>query len=296
MKYVDLSNMTGLHEIQDFQTQFFTLLESFGHFSESGNDFSYPSWREDPDFLLRMVRQGYGESNEKKTIQDGDGLRQLKKKAGRAYHRAGKYRLYREMISSEYTRAYGLFRYLFLKTGEHLQLMGRIHQKEDVFLLGLEELDHLMEQGDVNLVKALEEKVRLRKQEMEDLQDIALPSVIYGEKPPPLARPEEQTMQGIPVSPGFFEGEIIVVRGYKDFEKRVDGAILVIPFSDVGWTPILTRASAIVSESGGMLSHASIIAREFSIPAIASVDHACRLKDGQRARLDGFNGVLILEN
>jgi pyruvate,water dikinase len=88
----------------------------------------------------------------------------------------------------------------------------------------------------------------------------------------------------------------VVVRGYEDFEKKVEGRILVIPFSDVGWTPLLVRAGAIVSESGGILSHASIIARELSIPAITSVDHACNLKDGTKAKIDGYNGTLILLN
>lgn len=102
-------------------------------------------------------------------------------------------------------------------------------------------------------------------------------------------------LEGIPTSPGIFEGKLVVVRGYADFQKKVEGNILVIPFSDVGWTPLLVRAGAIVSESGGILSHASIIAREMSIPAITSVDHACNLKDGTRAKIDGSGGILILD-
>jgi pyruvate,water dikinase len=93
----------------------------------------------------------------------------------------------------------------------------------------------------------------------------------------------------------MFTGEIVVVKGYQDFEKVIDGKILIIPFSDVGWTTILSQAGAIVSESGGILSHASIIARELSIPAISSVDHACQLKDGLNATVDANNGSLIIE-
>jgi pyruvate,water dikinase len=74
----------------------------------------------------------------------------------------------------------------------------------------------------------------------------------------------------------------------------VEGKILVIPFSDVGWTPLLLRAGAIVSESGGMLSHAAIVARELSIPSVSSVDHACQLEDGLLAKVDGTNGVLMI--
>jgi pyruvate,water dikinase len=294
--YADLANLTGPEEILVLQNEFDNLLERFGHFSESGNDFSYPPWREDPEFLFSMVRQG-GERKPSEVKEPGNlTMKQAMQMKGGTYRRAGKYRLYREMISSEYTRGYGLFRDLFLKTGKYLAAAGIIRQTEDVFLLTLDEHDGLLKLGDNAKIKSMVKEISRRTQEMRDLESISLPSIIYGEEPPPLAMPDEKALHGIPVSPGIFEGEIVVVRGYKDFKKKVEGAILVIPFSDVGWTPILTRAGAIVSESGGMLSHASIIARELRIPAIASVDHACNVKEGKRARLDGYNGLLILEN
>ncbi len=58
------------------------------------------------------------------------------------------------------------------------------------------------------------------------------------------------------------------------------GMFLLIPFSDVSWTPVLARAGAIVSETGGMLSHCSIIAREMGIPALVSVPNACIYGNG----------------
>lgn len=293
--YADLINLSGPDEIRVLQKEIHTLLERFGHFSESGNDFSYPPWRENPDFVFNLVRQGRQRVPVSGEDPGGKKTGHGKSRAGAAYYRAGKYRLYREMISSEYTRGYGLFRDLFLKTGNHLAGTGRIPKTEDVFLLTLEEHDRLLKEADEGLILSLGREIRRRKQEMADLENIPLPSIIYGEDPPPLARPDEKTLQGIPVSPGIFEGEIVVVRGYKDFQKKVEGAILVIPFSDVGWTPILIRAGAIVSESGGMLSHASIVARELSIPAIASVDHACALEDGVKGRLDGYLGILMIE-
>ena len=144
--------------------------------------------------------------------------------------------------------------------------------------------------------KNAKEKVKEIREEMENQKDYSLPSIIYGDHPPPLKISSKNSFQGIPVSPGSYKGKIKVVRGSKDFHKVVDGCILVIPFSDVGWTPILLRAGAIVSESGGMLSHASIVAREMSIPAISSADHACSLEDDLEATIDGYNGLLIIED
>lgn len=71
---------------------------------------------------------------------------------------------------------------------------------------------------------------------------------------------------------------------------------MVIPYSDVGWTPFFHLAGAVVSESGGMLSHSSIIAREYGIPAVVSVAGAMRLRDGVLLDVDGFMGkVSVVE-
>jgi phosphohistidine swiveling domain-containing protein len=70
--------------------------------------------------------------------------------------------------------------------------------------------------------------------------------------------------------------------------------VLVIPYSDVGWTPLFTKASAVIAESGGILSHSSIIAREYGIPAVVSVAGACQLADGTLVTVDGYRGKIIV--
>ena len=70
----------------------------------------------------------------------------------------------------------------------------------------------------------------------------------------------------------------------------MEGDVLVIPFSDVGLTPLFARAGAVVAESGGILSHSSIIAREYGIPAVVSVPGACGLEDGTMMAVDGYTG------
>jgi pyruvate,water dikinase len=86
------------------------------------------------------------------------------------------------------------------------------------------------------------------------------------------------------------------VKRTDDFDKVCRGDILLIPFSDVSWTHILVKAGAIVSETGGMLSHCSIIAREMGIPALVSVENACALGSGLTATVDGSNGVLTIRD
>jgi len=81
-----------------------------------------------------------------------------------------------------------------------------------------------------------------------------------------------------------------VVSGVEEAAKVERGDIVVIPYSDVGWTPMLARAGGIVAESGGLLSHSSIVAREFGIPCVVSVPGAMRIPDGSVVRVDGFTG------
>lgn len=71
--------------------------------------------------------------------------------------------------------------------------------------------------------------------------------------------------------------------------------MLIIPYSDVGWSPLFARAGAVIAESGGILSHSSIVAREYRIPAVVSVTGACRIPDGMRVTVDGYSGNIFLE-
>ena len=82
--------------------------------------------------------------------------------------------------------------------------------------------------------------------------------------------------------------------GMRDFDKMEEGDILIVPFSDVSWSPLFAKAAAVVSECGGMLSHSSIIAREYDIPAVVSVPDATRLLDGAMITVDGYKGEVVL--
>ena len=85
----------------------------------------------------------------------------------------------------------------------------------------------------------------------------------------------------------------MVVRDPGDFARMKRGAILVAPATDPSWTPLFTLASGVIVEVGGVLSHASTIAREYGLPAIANVKNATRrLRTGDRVRLDAVNGIV----
>jgi len=71
------------------------------------------------------------------------------------------------------------------------------------------------------------------------------------------------------------------------------GEILVCPGTDPAWTPLFLAAGGLVMEVGGMMTHGSVVAREYGIPAVVGVDRATiRLKTGQRVRVDGSTGFI----
>jgi phosphohistidine swiveling domain-containing protein len=69
--------------------------------------------------------------------------------------------------------------------------------------------------------------------------------------------------------------------------------ILVVPYTDSGWAPLLARAGGLIAEVGGRLSHGAIVAREYGIPAVMDIHNATQvLRDGQRVRIDGQQGIV----
>ena len=94
--------------------------------------------------------------------------------------------------------------------------------------------------------------------------------------------------------PGVVEGTVRVV--FDPYRAQIaSGEILVCPGTDPAWTPLFMAASGLVMEVGGMMTHGSVVAREYGIPAVVGVHQATQqLKDGQRIRLDGTNGRIVI--
>ncbi len=91
---------------------------------------------------------------------------------------------------------------------------------------------------------------------------------------PPQPPASSSTITGEPASPGLASGPVRLVRGPADFPKVQPGDVLVCRNTDPAWTPLFTIASAVVTETGGVLSHAAIVAREVGIPAVLAVPRA----------------------
>jgi phosphohistidine swiveling domain-containing protein len=284
------------HGTQAFQGDVAEFIARFGHLSDSGNDFSSVPWRETPGLILKMVahyvppERPAAEKQRFETLPLSPTRRLLLRPL---YRRARQFRLYREAISFLYTLGYGLFRPYFLALGDHLARRGLIADREDIFYLYFDEIRAAVRDPTAGQDAApvpYAQRVAQRQREIEAYRDVTPPNIVYGDTPVPLESHSGGKLKGTPTSRGYYQGPARVIRGIQDFDKLIPGDVLVIPYSDAGWTPLFTKAGAVIAESGGMLSHSSIVAREYGIPAVVSVPGACQLEDGTLVTVDGYKG------
>jgi phosphohistidine swiveling domain-containing protein len=290
--YQEFQQMPGIEDLQENVEQF---IQRFGHLSDSGNDFASVPWRESRDTVLKMIASSpapEAKTSPKVTFADLKLPTLRKAMLNPLYRRARGFRLYREQISSLYTFGYGLFRPYFMALGDHFVRRGIIASSEDILYLYFDEIREVVEKGHDGGDYA--DRVAARKREMQDYRNVVVPETIYGDQAPPIDTRQRDKLVGIPTSRGYYTGPARVVRGIQDFGKVQGGDVLVIPYSDVGWTPLFTKAGAVVAESGGMLSHSSIVAREYNIPAVVSAPGACALQDNTVVTVDGYRGEVVI--
>ena len=291
----DLQSFHQIPGIEDFQKQVDEFIQTFGHLSDSGVDFSCIPWREKPNLLFKMI-QNYqkSETASKKLRFEELGLHGLSGRfTHRLYQRARRFRIYREQISSIYTYGLDLFRQHYLALGGFLVNSGILQEADDIFFLKDDEIRTYIA-GDTNGAN-FAELVATRKQDMQDCEHVVLPEVIYGDTPPPVIECRGDILTGTPTSCGYYTGRTRVILGIDQFDKMRTGDVLVIPFSDVGWTPLFAKAGALIAESGGLLSHSSIIAREYGIPAVVSVPGALSIGDDAMVSIDGYKGEILIQ-
>ena len=104
-----------------------------------------------------------------------------------------------------------------------------------------------------------------------------------------------KTVAGLPVHPGIYEGTVRIVTGPQDFNRLQQGDVLVTRSTGPSFNVVLPLLGAIVTDRGGQLSHAAIVAREYGIPAVVGTREATTMfADGARVRVDGDKGVVEL--
>ncbi len=195
-------------------------------------------------------------------------------------------------------RMMSIIRQGLLASGQSFEKAGLLKQEDDLFFLRIRELGEIAEKQAISseIHDRIVERRALRQREMLRKQ---IPRVLLSDGTAyyeGVAAPEgdSSAIVGDPVSPGVVEGLVKVV--HNPHETQLEpGEILVCPGTDPSWTPLFLAAGGLVMEVGGMMTHGSVVAREYGIPAVVGVHQATeRLETGQRIKVNGSTGEIIV--
>ncbi|HYH69614.1 MAG TPA: PEP/pyruvate-binding domain-containing protein [Urbifossiella sp.] len=273
-------------------------LERFGHRGTNEMELSQPRWAEAPEQLDALVRSG--EANRAQPMDFSETWERIAAEAkltGGAKARTGVWadRLRTYLGLRESAKHYLLIGYAVIRRAL-VELDRRWRLDGGIFYLTPAELDaSYTKREDIPGVIAHRRKRRQVELSLE------VPPVLFSDDLEaigrPLPPPEGGTqLSGMALSAGTAEGPALVLTE-PTAPPAEGGYVLVCPSTDPAWVPLFAHAAALVMETGGVLSHGAIVAREFGLPAVAGLPGAVRrLRTGQRLRVDGGRGtVTVLE-
>jgi phosphohistidine swiveling domain-containing protein len=301
-------------------------LDEFGWRADSVYELTHPAWREDPKIAINAI-QGY------LAIEDDHGpdtqlqssirrrqelLADARASLGGDSARLAKFNAAYEAISSftpmiedhnHWIDQMGdiSMRYPALELGRRCVANGTLANTEDVF--------HLERADIVEAMKGVD-KQELAAQRKADLERFArvVPPPFIGPPPPPSDDPvvdvivrffglpvepnaDPRVINGVAASPGTVTARAKVVRSLTEASKLQAGDVLVCEMTLPPWTPLFSTASAVVADTGGILSHCAIVAREVRIPCVVgTMTGTSLIKDGQTITVDGSRGIVRIEN
>ena len=181
-----------------------------------------------------------------------------------------------------------------LHLGQRWTEAGRLAAPDEIFGLTLDEVLNAEATPALGEVAARRlRRWRQLRQAFARAPDWHSPHFLRGTRP--LLAGEPGTIwQGRPVSPGVARGRARVVRSPEEFDQVQKGDILVTFAADPGWTVLFERVAGLVTERGGQLSHAAVVAREYGLPAVAGVVGVVgAVKDGEELLVDGTQGIVV---
>jgi len=282
-------------------------LEAFGDRAVREAELMTPRWREDPSSLMSMLAAALRGPEidpeagpaRARALADRE-LARLETTSGRIeiavlralVKKTQEYTRLRERMRAWVTRGLGFIRMVALDIDRRLRHLEPSLPPESVFFCTYEEIVGALKTGRADVAHI----IRLRR--AEHLRDKARPdppSTFVG-KPPPVSLPPSaaRKLDGLAASPGVVEGPARVVGPGADAATSLrPGEILVARTTDIGMSPLFLVAAGIVTELGGPLSHAAIVAREYNVPCVVNVDGATlSVRTGERLRVDGDRGVV----
>ncbi|MFC4541374.1 PEP/pyruvate-binding domain-containing protein [Halosolutus amylolyticus] len=312
-----LSDGRDLEEIREveggeaFVAAFEDFLDEYGFRAPAEIEFSRPRYREDPSPLLETVRASLetGERGDHRRRVDRleaeaeAAIERLERRAAQAAFGSIRRRLvrpfaarYRSYLSMRETPKYALSqlldetRHQVLAAGEYLEREGGLDDAADVWLYDFDELLSAL----ASPAEPIDVDLDARRAEHRRNRQLRAPRVIASDGEIPRGAAADTDVDGLvgtPTSDGIAEGVARVVHDPGDAALE-RGEILVAPHTDPGWTPLFLNAAGLVTDVGGVMTHGSLVAREYGIPSVVAAEATREIDTGDRIRVDGIRGVV----
>ena len=199
-------------------------------------------------------------------------------------------------------------RQALLNIGTKFMKDGIIETSADVFFLNYQEVINFVKE--TKIISSLQEQVKQRKALWEK-QRLLLPPDTLGKLSPILikilqkyeglfgaeTKRNPKNLYGMPASAGKISGKARIILSINEFHLLEKGEILIAPMTSPAWTPLFSIASAVVTDTGSIMAHASLIAREYGIPAIVGTGNATKkIHTGDQITVNGNTGEIELIN
>jgi pyruvate,water dikinase len=262
-----------------------------------------PTWGDDPTPVLGMIKvlveeQPHATATEpwveaERRLLGHRLLRSTRRRAAvlRAIEAARQGIAFREDTHFHATRVLPILRHMLLEAGRRLAEAGVLREPEDVFHLHLEELETLREPDHLAPVEADRIRTTARDRAARRSELAGVPMLATASLVDPAVAAKDALLTGVPASGGRVTGPVRVIREPAEFGVLRSGDVLVCPYTNPTWTSLFQRAAAVVVDSGGIGSHAAIVAREYGIPAVMGTGSGTRvLADGQQVTVNGDTG------
>ncbi|MBE2223411.1 MAG: pyruvate, phosphate dikinase, partial [Anaerolineae bacterium] len=321
-----LEPLVGMWRVANGELSREAYLHQFGHRGPHEMELSIPQPTEDPTWLDEQIANLANTDvpamlkaqEAKKESAWADYTQRFPKDAAKLQTQLDETAAYargREAVRSEFTRTISLMRWFVLRAGE-LTGLG-----DDAFFLSIEELIEVLTGRQTACPELVEgeavSEISARRQAYETFCALPpYPAIINGRFHPTAwaANPNRRSdffdahaksndaqaangnrVTGFPGSSGVVEGVVRVLHNLEESNQLQPGEILVTVTTNIGWTPVFPKVTAVVTDVGAPLSHAAIVAREMGIPAVVGCGNATmRLRTGDRVHVDGGQGVITI--
>ncbi|TMB67210.1 MAG: hypothetical protein E6J43_09155 [Chloroflexi bacterium] len=319
-RYDDLERVEGGKQ---FLSSLREYLDEFGWQAESWGLPHIPTWAEDPHTPLLLIARYLDDPNlspdvaiQRAQREHDDAMRELESRLSGQELAEMKARLaaceghvpISEGRATWQLTIIGSARVPLLALGRKLVRAGVLDDPNDVFFFDLEEL----KEAALGPSPSYKELAAARKADLARWEQLDPPPFLGAPpaEPPPGMQPllsrffglgvepskQKNVIKGNGASRGSARGRARVIRDLADADRLQEGEVLICPTTAPPWTPLFALAAAVVTDTGGILSHSAICAREYGIPCVAGTQvGTVQIPDGAMVTVDGAEGIVRIE-